>query len=334
MRSTLLAASLGSTWNLLENHGYNPDNYFQEVGLDPEKLMRAEARFDLDRAIRLFGEVDGLFRDPCLGLKYNKYWHPSQLHALGYAWISSKSLTEALQRLVRYAKILTEGLAYHMAADGDEDVITIEIDIQMPPAIHRLISTALAANLVSMCRMNYRQALNPLWVGFEHAQPPCAGDYFAFFKAQVRFGMEATSVAFDREVLDRELIGHNPQLAKHADQVLARYLAEHDKADIAERVKMKIAEMMPSGEATAKNVARKLYLSNRSLNRRLSDAGTSYRDLLDETRSEMASHYLKDRNVDLREIPYLLGYKSYSSFFRAHKRWTGQSPTEAASGTA
>ena len=116
-------------------------------------------------------------------------------------------------------------------------------------------------------------------------------------------------------------------LAKHADQVVVRYLADHDKSDIAERVKVKIVELMPSGTATAKNIAKKLYLSNRSLNRRLNEAGTSFRDLLNQTRFEMASQYIDDANVDLVEIPYLLGYKNYSSFYRAYKRWTGRSPS-------
>ena len=330
MRSTLLAASLGNTWALLEDSGYNPENLFQEMGMDPDVLNRAEARVDLYRAIQLWERVGALFNDPCLGLKLTQYWHPSNLHALGYAWISSKTLREALDRLVRYAKILTEGLAFHLVGDEDRVTVTVEFLFDHSRAFDQFIATTKLANLVSMCRLNYRQTLNPVNVTFKRKKPPCSGEYFAFFKSAVYFEKDQNSVTFAKEILDKSLVGHNPQLAKYADQVVMRYLAEHNKSDITERVKVKIVELMPSGEVTAKNIAEKLYLSNRSLNRRLNEAGTSFRELLNQTRLEMASQYLDDANVDLVEIPYLLGYKSYSSFYRAYKRWTGRSPSATA----
>lgn len=327
MRSTLLTANLGSIWNLLEDHGYNPDAIFEEAGIDPEALKQSEGRVDINRAIALLQRVEELFDDPCLGLKAAKYWHPSQLQALGYAWVSSKTLREALKRLVRYAKILNEALVYHQSEDNGHVTIDVEFMFDLPPETAKIFATANLARLIPMCRMNYGEKLNPLAVTFKHAAPSCSGEYFTLFKTNVQFDADKDSITFAKDVLDKALIGHNPQITECADQVALRYLAKLDQGDIAHRVKTKIVEMMPSGDVTASNIAKKLYLSNRSFSRRLNEADTSFRDLLEETRKEMVSHYLKDENVDLREIPYLLGYRNYSSFFKAYKRWTGQTPT-------
>jgi AraC-like DNA-binding protein len=91
-------------------------------------------------------------------------------------------------------------------------------------------------------------------------------------------------------------------------------------------VKTKIVELLPAGGANLKAGATRLYLSERSLSRRLNKADTSFRDLLDETRKDMAIRYIKEQHIALHAIPYLLGYKDYASFFRAFKRWTGKSP--------
>ena len=327
MRSTLLTACLASTWKLVKDHGYNPDGLFQEAGIDPGELRNAGGRIDFNRVAELLLKVDKLFQDPCLGLEYGNYWHPSNYHALGYAWLSSKTLRDALTRLVRYAKILSEGLVFELSENEDDVYISVEFTFDYPPSLHRFLATTMLAVVVSMCRMNYGKNLNPLSVTFKHAEPDCSDKHFEFFQSEVIFGAGKDSIAFSSGILDKALIGQNPDLSQYADKVAARYLAKLDKADIAQRVKIEIVEMMPFGDVTARKIAKKLYLSNRSFNRRLNEAGTSFRNLLEETRREMVSKYQQDKNVHLREIPYLLGYKNYSSFFRAYKRWTGRSPS-------
>ena len=183
------------------------------------------------------------------------------------------------------------------------------------------------ANFLAICRFMYGKKLCPLEVTFKQSKPECSDEFYAYFKSDIRFGMDKDSITFSTDILDKVLRGHNTSMTKYADQVAARYLAQLETANIAEKVKVIIVELLPGGETNVKVVANELYLSERSLSRRLNEADTSFRDLLDETRKDMAIQYMKDQNIDLHEIPYLLGYKEYSSFFRAFKRWTGKSPT-------
>ena len=82
------------------------------------------------------------------------------------------------------------------------------------------------ANLVLMCRMNYSKRLNPMVVTFKHTEPECSGEYFAYFKTNVHFEADKDSVTFSREILDKALVGKNPQMAQYADKVAMRYLAK------------------------------------------------------------------------------------------------------------
>ncbi|MDF5982204.1 helix-turn-helix transcriptional regulator [Pseudomonas aeruginosa] len=75
-------------------------------------------------------------------------------------------------------------------------------------------------------------------------------------------------------------------------------------------------------------MAQALHLSQRTLQRRLQEEGTSYQQLLDDTRRDMAEQYLQQPGLTLLEVAYLLGFADPSNFFRAFRRWFGCTPNE------
>jgi AraC-like DNA-binding protein len=110
---------------------------------------------------------------------------------------------------------------------------------------------------------------------------------------------------------------------------MIRYLAGLDRSDLLHRVKAMIIDQLPSGTVSDDSVAETLHMSVRSLQRKLHNLDASFRQLLDETRRELAQSYVSDRSVSLGEAAFLLGYSDSSAFSRAYKRWNGLSPTEA-----
>lgn len=97
-------------------------------------------------------------------------------------------------------------------------------------------------------------------------------------------------------------------------------------ATLSGQIKQAFAEALPGGAHTVDDMARRLNLSKRSLQRRLSEEGTNFQLLLNETRQEMSERYLKDSALSVPEISYLLGFRDTSSFFRAFQGWTGTTP--------
>ena len=116
------------------------------------------------------------------------------------------------------------------------------------------------------------------------------------------------------------------RVAELNDRVVAEFLADMDQADLPTTVRMKMIELLPSGECDRERIASLLNMTVRTMHNKLDSAGTSYQQLLDDTREELAREYMQKKQLSVSEIAYMLGYTDLSSFSRAFKRWTGQSP--------
>jgi AraC-like DNA-binding protein len=92
------------------------------------------------------------------------------------------------------------------------------------------------------------------------------------------------------------------------------------------RVENALLEMLPSGRTQIDDVAREFAVSRRSLQRRLTEEGTSWLDVLNSARERLARHYLKNTNLGTSEVSFLLGFEDPNSFFRAFRRWTDATP--------
>jgi AraC-like DNA-binding protein len=115
----------------------------------------------------------------------------------------------------------------------------------------------------------------------------------------------------------------------HAEALLAARPEPHEA--VIQRVRRHlVAALHETGaEATLSAVATKLHMSVRSLQRRLSDEGSTFDDVLEDTRRDLALRYLSDSKIAIAEVAYLLGYSEPSAFHRAFKRWTGKTPAQA-----
>jgi len=110
---------------------------------------------------------------------------------------------------------------------------------------------------------------------------------------------------------------------------MIEYLAKLDKDNIVDRATTIIVDMLPSGGIADEKIAVQLNMSARSLQRRLKAAGTTFRKLLEAVRKDLAATYVRDPDIELVEVAFLLGFSDQSAFSRAFKRWTGCPPSEA-----
>jgi AraC-like DNA-binding protein len=118
----------------------------------------------------------------------------------------------------------------------------------------------------------------------------------------------------------------HPLLAEVHERLAGEHLQRLDHAQISSRARAAIIRHLPDGEPRRAEIASKLEMSERTLQRRLEAEGTSFQRLLDDTRRELAQQYLGQTDMSLCDATYLLGFSNQSSFFRACKRWFGTSP--------
>jgi AraC-like DNA-binding protein len=119
----------------------------------------------------------------------------------------------------------------------------------------------------------------------------------------------------------------HPEVAQLSESAVAAYLARISSGSVVDRVRRVLARLLPQGEPGVAAVARALDMSARTLQRQLEEEGTTFRDVLNDLRSEMAQAYLRDGHHTIAEVTYLLGFSETAAFSRAFKRWTGVAPS-------
>ena len=131
-----------------------------------------------------------------------------------------------------------------------------------------------------------------------------------------------------RAATEHPLPTANRELARANDRVVTDYLERFTAQHFADRVRVRLVELLSSGVAHEDEVARSLHVSRRTLQRRLAEQGTNYKTLFDEARRELALRYIGEQGMSIKEATYVLGFSEPSNFTRAFKRWTGASPSQ------
>jgi len=192
----------------------------------------------------------------------------------------------------------------------------------------RAIGTDFALSLVlDMCRMNYGASLRPVEVRLARARPGDTEPYRHFYGCPIHFEANEDSFLLAARVAAEPLPTANRQLAGTLDSILTAQLAALDKNNIPARCKSSLLEEITSGEVSEEDMARRLHMSRRTLQRKLSETNTTYQKLVDDTRRDLALRYMEDPRNSITDVTFLLGFSGQSAFTRAFKRWTGMSPT-------
>lgn len=315
-------------WRVVDAYGHDPLPLFHQAELDPELMDNPWARYPLLKLDRLWDEANRIIDDPCFGLKFAEYWHPTYFGVLGYAMLESKTIRDSLQRLDRFHKVIASDDFISLEERKDEQtfrVVMTESDTMQDKTASEDSGMAL---LLMICRTNYISHLNPVYVNLKHPAPPCIQQYHDFFQCPVNFNATESSMAFSLDVVDRILPAIDEQLLQIKDQMLMRESEELVKNNFIMKIRKIIGEHLSSGNVTIQTIADQMHMSSRTIQRLLKKEKTTFATLLDDVRINLAKQFLSDPRTDLTEIAFLLGFAELSTFSRAFKRLTGQSPSQ------
>lgn len=326
--------SAAQIWSkLFRANGLDADQLWQEAGVRPVATDDPNARAPLrhlDAALllaasRITGEGWGLRIAQC--------WHPGNLGVLGHAWLASSTLRTGLTRLTRYWRIVGTRAGTRIDATGQG----LRFSYSLPPCdpvVETILPDCVLSLVMEMCRVNSGERILPLQVSLRRHRPQNPAPWTAYFGCAVAFDAVDNSFTLATADVDRALPTSNRPLAGVFDAMLTEQLARLSRDDVVSRCKAEFLEQLSSGEPSADDIAQRLHMSSRTLQRKLAEADTTYLKLVDDTRRDMALRYIGDRSKSVSEITFLLGFSSQSAFSRAFKRWTGASPTEYRQQTA
>jgi AraC-like DNA-binding protein len=322
---TTSAAWVKGIAEMLAAEGLNVGALFAASGIDAVALEAPGARLQTERISRLWELAVQQSGNPMLGLAQHHVARPASFDVVGYTMMSCADLHGAFERLIRYMLILSDALTMTMDEERDGYRMAFVLFGGDRPIPRQRIEF-IFATVMSFCRWISRREIYPRGVEFAYPPPAAPALYRDVFRCPVSFDASRHSILFARADMTAPLPTSNPQLAELHERFAGGYLRQFDHADTSYRVREAIVRRLPDGEPRRDDVAGELCMSERTLQRRLETEATTFLQLLDDTRRELAEQYLSRLNLSLAQAAYLLGFADQRSFFRACKRWFKLSP--------
>jgi AraC-like DNA-binding protein len=249
------------------------------------------------------------------------------LHSLGLVGLLVKyspDVGTALRNLVKYFHLHVRGPVVTLDVEGGSAIFGYHIHQPHVEATDQAGDAAVAV-MSNIMRAFCGPDFKPAEAWFAHREPKDVEPFRHFFHVHLRFDAEHYALVFSASWLDRTLPEADPELRlllqKQIDALDAQY-----GDDLSQQVRSILRTAIPAGQGKADQVASLFSMHSRTLNRRLNALGTSYQDLVDEVRYEIARQVLENSSMDVSELAAFLDYAGARSFIRAFRRWSDTTP--------
>jgi len=315
----------------LRQCGVDPLPVVAAAGIDLAKGANPDWRVsqaDFGHLLTRSVEVTG---DEAFGLVAAEQLQPQVLHSLGLAWLASDTVYDGLRRLQRFGRLVSTGIDLQLAEEGD----SVHLQLATEPRIGGggPAGRDYAVGIVTrMGRMTLGEFLAPVMVQMDRPVPSAPERWEYMLSSRVVFDADSTRITWSRADIMEPLVTGDPRLARINDEHTLAYMDSFLARSTAREVVDKIVERLADGPPAQQQIAAALHVSNRTLQRKLREENTSFKELLKDTRMQLARNYLRSPGRSVVEIAYLLGFSEPSTFSRAFKSWTGVSPAQYRAG--
>lgn len=298
-------------------------------GLDEKTLMEPERRIDLSVSQQLWEVAATRSGDEDFGLHCALGLDLDSLHVLGHLATSSRTLGEALERIVKYSRLLLDG--------GRTELEEVRGEVRLFPGCRGLpfqpsrhvaeFNTGVAVVLTRL--VTAVADWSPRAVSFHHAAPAKTAEAKRVLGVAPVYGQVEQFLTLTPKDLALPVRVSSPSklgtyLEAYAQQLVAKLPS--DEASLRARVLRSLVTELPNGGLTLDAMAKRCAMTGRTLQRRLAQEDVTFAELVDEARRHSAERMVSDGQLPLAEISFLLGFQEPSAFHRAFKRWTGKTP--------
>ena len=301
-------------------------------GIDVQALLLEDARVPSANYNAVMDRVVDATGDEQFGLHLGEYMNLSASGIIGQISKTSSTVLEALHYCCEFSNLGCRALPLELEEQDDRYVLSLTPERSWSRESKQAVQQTIDGMVVFTIREFHTLTLNkhyPIAVYLSRATPADAAEYERVMKCPVRFGQRTNEVHFSK--------AHVLQPVITSDHDLLRVLVEHaerkvqqisDKPDLYNDLRKVIVNMSEPQFPGIDEVARNMNTSVRTLQRRLSASGNTYKELVEELRQDMAYSYLQKPELTVSEVAYLLDYADASAFIRSFKRWTGQTPVQ------
>jgi AraC-like DNA-binding protein len=308
-------------------HGLNWKLSAERYGVDPDLGHQQYDKLPIKTYLALLEHAAAESGNDAAGLMMGSSVHVGFSSTYDYIALSAPSLRVGLQNWVRFNNILSNALSLRFEEhDGVGYLEWIVPDRHGPRTqfLFRFVSWAVTRILYIT-----DDPMTPIIVEFTCQEPQSTSEFQELLGSRIRYNQAHDRIIIPARFLSARHISAEPNLYSIVEQSAHQELQESERSDddlftISEH----IGEALKNGENNLEFISKGLAMTPRTLQRKLAESGTSFRDLTDEIRKAMAMRYLTDTKLPLSEIAFLLGFSDLSAFSRAAKNWFGVAPRE------
>jgi AraC-like DNA-binding protein len=271
----------------------------------------------------------GFTGNRALGIEFGLRTNPAAHGYVGYAAMSCATLRAALELVIRYVHLRQRDLSLALSVEGETAVLAARDNFDLG-ALRHLIHEATMIGFFRMLGFLLGRPLAGAALHFDWPQPDYLRDELRARLPPLQFGAPQTELRFAAGELECSLMMADPVAVRRAVEQCEREMATSAPAaeNLLERVRAELA-LTSNGYPDLESVASCLFMSSRTLKRKLAERGTRFQVLLDEIRYRDARRLLDNPDLDIQQIATTLGYEDPPSFTRAFRRWSGKTPSQA-----
>ncbi len=296
----------------------------QAAGISHELLNTSYARVSLQQTLKIWRAAEALCPAEDFGLLMGELVKPAHFQLFALTLMHSPDLGSAFEKSVRYTRLLSDGGRYFLQLNEQEAAICYE------PQADNFSRHQVDAVLVLLRSFASWLACKPVALQraeFMHKQPENLDNYQRIFAAPLQFEASRNALVFAPEIMAEPLALGDEKLAAMHEQMLEEQLALLQQPDTAGLVQHFLRNSMDLS-VDRDQLAQRLHMSGRTLQRKLQEDQTSFQQLLDAERQRRALILLTTTSLPLTQISEQLGFSESSTFTRAFKRWEGVAPLE------
>ncbi|MFT5576389.1 MAG: AraC-like DNA-binding protein [Bermanella sp.] len=307
--------------------GLNVELIAQRCQITSELLQGSQARYPHAAQHKFWQTVEEVSGDPLIGLRLAEKMSLQKGQVWEYLFLSSPTFGDGLRRTLDFQRLVSDAFEWELQVNGDEACLRVRYAVANNVALRHLSESSMHYI------MRYFQALTqggfvPRRIDFVHAASASLDEYSGHYGCEVLFAQADPGLYFSAEILEQPSSRAEPELLKLHEQLANERLAKLEKQDVVVDVRSAIAEILERGQPELTEIAERLGMTPRVLRSRLTEADTSFNQVLSDYRFYLAKRLLSRTEESVSDVVYLTGFSEPSTFYRAFKRWTNMTPVE------
>lgn len=333
MKEQTVAAGMATIFlNYATRHGANREVLLENAELTEHELSDQDNRVPVAKYQCLIYSAREMCGDPALHIRYTQDTSFRDISIVGLLVHAAPNMKESMRQFARYSKLLVE---VDLLQEGPRfDIKHIDnglwiVDQRPDPNNFPKMTEMALGRFIGEYKLGFPDLSLCQKLSFTHARPNYADEAQDLYGLPTSYGADFNGLQMTPEWLEIEYENTNDYafglFSDHADELVE---ALEQNTCIRAQVEANLMKILHEGEISMERTASIMGMSRQTLYRRLKEEKASFTEIYDDLRKRMAEDYLRARKASINQVAYLTGFSEPSSFTRAFRRWTGQSPKQ------